>query len=217
MKNNKSYEEQLRLNKSSLINAKGNSQIYGSLEGYGYNINKIDEGISICEQARQAFEAKAKKEDKARASSNIYKKMNKDIRAIYNRDKKKAKIIFTKDDNTLNTLGFSGKNSRSFSRFLINSEHFYKTITNNDEIRSKLLIMKITPEHISSTLDAIRNLHEAHTKYMEAAAESQNATKIKSRAFKKSSGWMFDFRAVAKISMEDNPQLLEALGIFVKS
>jgi len=47
--------------------------------------------------------------------------------------------------------------------------------------------------------------------------ESQDATKIKDAAFVKMDDWMSEFYAVAKIALEDNPQLLESLGKLVRS
>ncbi|NLT49572.1 MAG: hypothetical protein GXX85_01480, partial [Ignavibacteria bacterium] len=47
--------------------------------------------------------------------------------------------------------------------------------------------------------------------------ESEDATKEKDAAFAKMDKWMSDFYAVARIALEDKPQLLEALGKIVKS
>lgn len=47
--------------------------------------------------------------------------------------------------------------------------------------------------------------------------ESQDATKLKDTAFIELDDWMSEFYVVAKIALEDNPQLLESLGKFVRS
>ena len=52
---------------------------------------------------------------------------------------------------------------------------------------------------------------------MKEKGESQDATKLKDTAFGELDDWMRDFYAVAKIALEDNPQLLESLGKFVRS
>ena len=46
---------------------------------------------------------------------------------------------------------------------------------------------------------------------------AQNATKTKNSAFKELEKWMGAFFAIARIALEDEPQLLESLGKFVKS
>lgn len=53
--------------------------------------------------------------------------------------------------------------------------------------------------------------------YLLKKGESQDATKLKDSAFGEIDDWMSEFYAVAKIALEDNPQLLESLGKFVRS
>jgi len=66
-------------------------------------------------------------------------------------------------------------------------------------------------------ITAISVLRTARTLYLKEIGESQDSTKIKDSAFAKIDSWMMDFNAVAKIAMGDNPQLLETLGILVRS
>jgi hypothetical protein len=47
--------------------------------------------------------------------------------------------------------------------------------------------------------------------------ESQEATRGKDKALAELEEWMSDFYAVARIAMEDQPQLLESLGLLVRS
>jgi hypothetical protein len=47
--------------------------------------------------------------------------------------------------------------------------------------------------------------------------ESEDLTQQKDGAFSKLDEWMSEFYAVAKIALEDHPQLLESLGKSIKS
>ncbi|WP_439182311.1 hypothetical protein [Carboxylicivirga taeanensis] len=55
------------------------------------------------------------------------------------------------------------------------------------------------------------------TTYLLEVGESEAATKAKDEALGKLDRWMSEFYAVARIALEDQPQLLEALGKAVKS
>ncbi|MBR8536871.1 hypothetical protein KDU71_14950 [Carboxylicivirga sediminis] len=48
-------------------------------------------------------------------------------------------------------------------------------------------------------------------------AESQAATQTKNDAIITLKDWMDDFYSIAKVALYNQPQLLEALGIFVRS
>ena len=62
----------------------------------------------------------------------------------------------------------------------------------------------------------IRDLPYARARYLKEKGESEAATEEKDIALATMEKWMNKFYAVAKIAMEDKPQLLEALGIIVK-
>ena len=77
--------------------------------------------------------------------------------------------------------------------------------------------MKITETEIDAAKTKLNELDIARTEYLKEIGESQAATKAKDAAFAKIDDWMSEFYAVARIGLEDNPQLLEALGKIVKS
>ena len=66
-------------------------------------------------------------------------------------------------------------------------------------------------------LAAITEMENLRAEYLKEVGESQEATKAKDEAFAKVNDWMSEFFAVAKIAMEDKPQLLGSLVILVRS
>ncbi len=76
--------------------------------------------------------------------------------------------------------------------------------------------LAITPEQLTAGKTLLTELETARAEYLKEKGESQEATKIKDAAFAKMDDWMSEFYAVARIALEDKPQLLEALGKVVK-
>lgn len=72
-------------------------------------------------------------------------------------------------------------------------------------------------EDLTASNTLIEELKEAKSDYEKEEGESQDATKLKDAAFAKMDDWMAEFYAVAKIGLEDNPQLLESVGKFARS
>jgi len=77
--------------------------------------------------------------------------------------------------------------------------------------------LKISLEELNATQAQIGELKTTRASYRREVGESQEATKKKDAAFAKIDDWMSEFYAVARIALEDQPQLLEALGKVVKS
>ncbi len=53
--------------------------------------------------------------------------------------------------------------------------------------------------------------------YLKEQGESQDATHNKNSVFDQLEDWMKEFYAVAKIALEDRPQLAESLGRLVRN
>lgn len=77
--------------------------------------------------------------------------------------------------------------------------------------------MQITPALIADQLAGIAEVELLRAARTQSDGVAQNATKTKNNAFKELEKWMGAFFAIARIALEDEPQLLESLGKFVKS
>ena len=71
-------------------------------------------------------------------------------------------------------------------------------------------------DDINAGLTLIKEVEDSRAYYMKLRGISQDATKAKDAAITRMKDWMMEFFTVAKIGLEDNPQLLEALGKVVK-
>lgn len=58
---------------------------------------------------------------------------------------------------------------------------------------------------------------QAYADYIREKGESQQATQDKNKAFDAVTKWVSEFYAVAKIALEDQPQLLESVAKLVRS
>lgn len=94
---------------------------------------------------------------------------------------------------------------------------FYNGLQADSTLLDRLLIFKISPADVIAGLALIAETEAARSAYLIEVGESQNATKTKNSAFEAIDIWMRDFYAVAKIALEDSPQLLEAVSLFVRS
>ena len=76
---------------------------------------------------------------------------------------------------------------------------------------------KLTPAVADEQLAKLEELRTLRDAYNKEKGESQDATKAKDAAFAKIADWMREFYAVAKIALDDRPQLLESIGKWMRS
>ena len=101
-------------------------------------------------------------------------------------------------------------------RWLEAVKKFYSIASTDSEIQSKLARLKVSAGDLTAANTMISDIEAARSEYLQEKGESQDATKTKDAAFAKIDDWMSEFYAVARIGLEDNPQLLEALGKVVR-
>ncbi|MCK9499523.1 MAG: hypothetical protein WC951_14225 [Bacteroidales bacterium] len=207
----------LELYRVALENVQEQPEIATVMAELGYDSALITEGKQLLEQTRNIFDFNKTEDDETSVAYADFSNRKKDLETIYSLHRKKAKVVFRKDPVTLKQLALDGSLQKSYVKWIETVKKFYSVATTNTEIQGKLARLKITPEDITATNTKVTELEKARAEYLREKGESQDATKAKDAAFAKIDDWMSEFYAVAKIGLEEKPQLLEALGKIVKS
>jgi hypothetical protein len=212
-----SEAETLEQYRVALENVETQTEIATIMAEFGYDETIIAEGKALFIQTREAYDLNKKEDDETSESYTNFATLKESLAKTYTLHRKKGKIIFRKDTNTLNKLSLTGSLPSSYIKWLETVKKFYTVASAETEIQTKLIRLKVTTEELNGTILLISNLEQARSEYLREKGESQDATKLKDKAFGEIDDWMSEFYAVSKIALEDNPQLLESLGKFVKS
>ena len=206
--------EQFRV---SLTNITNQPVISATMSEYGYDSTVIDKGRELLEATINAFNFNQQEDNETiQARADFDAKVSL-MTEKYASHRKKAKVIFRKDEVTLKQLGLTGAYSKAYLKWIATMKTFYNGVLSNAAHLAKLRVFKITEEEISACITEINAIETTRTLYLREVGESQEATKGKDKALAELEEWMSDFYAVAKIAMEDQPQLLETLGLLVRS
>ncbi|ARV15143.1 hypothetical protein [Polaribacter sp. SA4-12] len=217
LKNSKSQTEILESSRIALTNVEENLVIKSLMEELGYNTAKIDEGKTILNEAKAQFNNNQTLEDTRAKAYKAFDDEKTNIETKYAKDRKKAKIVFKQDTLVLKELGIKGIIPKSYVKWLETVNLFYNTLNSQPDILTKLAAIKINQLQVTEILAELTELENLRAAYILAKGNAQNETKTKNIAFKSLDKYMSDFFAVARIALELEPQLLEALGKIVKS
>ena len=201
----------------ALTNAETQPEIASEMAELGYNSGKISEGRTILNNAKAAYNENKREDDETSVAFKIYKQKHDDIDKLYSLDRKKAKVVFDEDTAVMKKLKLTGRIPQSYIRWVDSVETLYNELRSEPELQAKVARLKITTERISQALTLIDELKAARKEYLREKGESQEATQKKDEAFGKLDDWMSEFFKVARIALEEKPQLLEALGKVVKN
>jgi hypothetical protein len=209
--------ETLEQYRVSLDNVENQSEIATIMTEFGYDTAMIGQGKALLAETRQSYDANKTEDDETSAAYNSFSNLKEDLDKTYSLHRKKAKVVFRNDSLTMDKLAVSGSVPKAYVKWLETAKKFYSVASADTEIQSRLARLQISTEDLTAGGTLITNLEAARAEYLREKGESQDSTKIKDAAFVKIDDWMSEFYAVAKIALEDNPQLLESLGKLVRS
>ncbi|MDO5106476.1 hypothetical protein [Capnocytophaga sp.] len=198
-------------------NISKNELLKNELAEYGYDEPEIAKGKALYDSAAAKLDLNKTESAEEKMAYDAFSKKFEELKKTYTTDRKKAKIVF-KDENTILTvLAVKGIMSLRINKLLDDIDTFYKQLQVREELRTPLKRLKITDEHITEQLKALTEVRQAYLHYTNEKGESQQATQNKDAAFEALEKWVREFYSIAKIALDDQPQLLESLGKFTRS
>lgn len=209
--------EALEQYRVSLENVETQPEIATTMAEFGYDTTVVAEGKTLLTTTRQSFDFNETEDDETSEAYAAFKLLKVSLVETYKMHRKKAKVIFRNDSKTMDKLAVSGSLPKAYIKWLEVVKKFYSVALKDAGIQAKLVRLKITLDDLTASDTLIGDLEAARAEYLREKGESQDATQAKDAAFEKMDDWMSEFYAVAKIALEDKPQLLESLGKLVRS
>ncbi len=198
-------------------NVEKQSEIATIMAEFGYNAETIAAGKQTYEQCRTLYDKNQTEGQETNEAYAVFDEKRDQLTETYKLHRKKTKIVFRKDPGTLQKLQIDGQIPRSYLKLMESIKVFYQGLSADADLQNKLAGLKMDASQINAAMALIAEVEAARVEYLREVGESQDATKQKDAAFAEIDDWMRDFYAVARIALEDHPQLLETLGILVRS
>lgn len=198
-------------------NVEEQQEIKSEMESYGYDTQKINEGKALYDAALRLFnQSKQKTEDEKLVYAQFSKAYD-EVATIYKKHRKVAKVVLLHHEEFASAFRVKKAESQAYLQWMDDTETFYNQIKRESAVKAKLIQLKLTDEVADAQLAKLEEVKKLRAKYEKERGESQQATKDKNAAFQAISEWMREFYAVAKIALDEKPQLLESIAKFVRS
>lgn len=201
----------------SLENAEKQPEIAAILAEYSLDTEALAEGRAKLVNAIAAYNTNKTEDVETSETRNTFHQLSEQLEASHRKHRKIARIVFRNDPVTRQKLAIEGAYPESYAKWIGNTKTFYAAALGDETIQTALGRLKVTPEELTATSDLAGQVEAARAEYHREIGESQNATKVKDAALSDIEDWMSEFYAISRIALEDNPQLLESLGVFVRS
>jgi hypothetical protein len=201
----------------ALTNAQEHPEINTALEEYGMGEAEIASGWDLYNNVKQVWETNQAENVETDVARSNYKNAYEAFVEEFKVHRDKTSRFFKKDPEVLIKLGVKGRFPIKYTEVFDKIKLFYVALQTDSTLQQKLSRIKITPEVVTAQLSKYEDLLAERANYDKELGESQDATKSKNAAITELIEWKDDFDATASVALYDNPQLLEVLGIFVRS
>lgn len=213
----KELEAQLDDIHTGLQNSLDDPELQSRAATVGYDADALQHGWDLYTDARQKHDQQKVEYGEQYFASQAEQKLTEAFHTIYIRHVKLARLAFGKDAAALRTLGLLGKRSKSLHGLMDQGYQFYNNILANNELQSGIAKFGVSADDLTAAKAQLDALKDAATTQQKEMAEAQEATRLRDEAVDAIDEWYSTYKQAMRIACEDAPQLLEKLGVTVRS
>ena len=196
-----------------LTNAREHPDISAALDSFGYDAVALAEGQAFLNTARGLHDAQIKEYGEQHAATQALVNASKAADKVYAAHRRLAKIAFKSDAQRKTDLHLNERKPEAFNPWYEQVRHFYLALLADTAAQTQLARYKVTPEAIQAVQAQVEQVFALKNAQEREKGEAQEATQQRDAAIAALDEWLADFRVVARIALEDTPQLLEALKL----
>ena len=200
----------------ALDNALDNSVIQTHLDDVGYVADRLKAGRAKLLAVQDLYHGQRGEYGQRRDATDGKSTAVDAANQAYLPQLKLARIVI-KNPGDRGLLKLDGDRKEKWSDWRDQVESFYTNILKRPDLQTRLLDVNLTVAKLTAAHNLVEAAFAARDTQSTEYAEAQNATEARDAALDDLRDWMSDYLAAARVALEDQPQLLEALGILVRS
>ena len=201
----------------AIQNSLNDADIKDALALFGYDETRLNDGQSLYTTAVDKVQKQKKEYGEQYAATDALNSSMESANLEYMRHVKIARIAFKDNRAVFQALGLNGDRKRSVSGWLSQVKQFYANAQADTAVQEGLNRFGITLEKLQAASQLVNQVETAYAVQNKEMGEAQQATLDRDNALDSLDEWLSDFFAIARIALEDRPQLLEKIGLLVRS
>lgn len=206
------FQSDLRIN-NSLSDAK----ILNAVTPLGYNEAKLNDGAALCTEASTLYFNQKKEYGEVDGAQKQFETDQKMANNTYKDHVQIARIAFRGNVQAGTTLELNGRRATTISGWIKQTLNFYHALMGNEEWKVAMAEYGQDEAKFQAQLGLIDKVREGAEQVKKEKGDAQNATQVRDEKIEELVDWINDYEVIARIALADKPQLLEKLGIVVKS
>ena len=192
-------------------------EILPFLEPMGIDIAHLDTGKNLYEKVVELDNIKKKEYQEQNLAYDIYQDAKNRCEPIYKRTRKLVKMASRSDKNLQDRLKLKLTRSRVIEEWILQQIEFYNLLANETVFLGKISKYGLTIEQLNTEKEEIASLQLLRNEAMSEKGQAQEATSMRDKKKEELEDYCYELKTVATIALEEHPQLLEKLGMIIRS
>lgn len=196
----------------AIDNALGDKGILDALTVYGYNTAKLNAGKTLLTTAQElSNKQKAEYGEQYEASEKVEKTWE-EANKEYMKTVKVARVALKDDVKAQISLMLVGERKKSLSGWIEQADAFYSNLVKDTALMTKMTAFGYNAAKLNNEYALVKKVKDANLDQEKEKGEAQDATKKRDVKLDELDTWMSDFKSIAYVALDENPQWLEKLG-----
>lgn len=212
----RSIDGKLARTASMFTNALEYDEIAAALDSYGYSPEVVRQGLALHQRAAELNHIQNRELGEQVEATAATQAAWDAADAIYMPLVKATRVAF-KDSIILHALALDGRRKESRTGWIAQASEFYARLLERPDLIEQLGRFKITRERVEDGHAKVAALVAAVARQSKESTEAEAAATARDAAIDELDDWVEDFIKIARLALAHNPQLLEGLGVPVRS
>lgn len=198
----------------AIENAMKHKLIQKRLAACSYDRKKMLEGKVLSEETQMLQSLQEDKYVQQYRQIDAFREQMAEIDELHRKHRLFARLALGDRRSAMKQLKMSGKQKTDIMGQLENLKIFYLLIGLYTEQMDNF---KIAPEELEQTQAMVDAAHSLYQDRIHCKGDAQHATQQRDKKRRELRLWMTQFKKAARLALNDEPQLMEVLGVQVRS
>lgn len=218
MSKHKPISEKMQKYSELINNTISDPEILAGVAVYGYTPQKLNIGKVLLDKTAELIVKQGDENVEQTHANNEFKYQRIKINKQFIKYRKLARIALAEAPLLLRiNLGVNGEPSDTYADWISELEQFYDNALKSSEIMNAFAEYNIATKTLEAEQAEIAIMKSLKLNQKKEMGEAQMATKERDKKIVELDKWAGIYKKVVTITFEDQPQILEKLGILVRS
>jgi hypothetical protein len=194
-------------------NSLKDADILAAAKSFGYDESKLQQGLDLCEQARQAVSEQDQVTGTQLAATAEANKARELAQGAYQLLAQVSRAVFLDKPDRLKAMGLVGKMPDATDAFIGMAKQMYQAALMPGEIADDLAVVNLNTNKLQAAYELIQAFDEANQAQEAAKSAVQEATQAQNAVLDELYAFYAQYIKLIRVALRENPQLLEALQI----